>query len=298
LEHDSSPAARIRAAQHFEEDPGETDLKLLGARLRTEPFWGVQKEIAGVLGRIGGSHARDQLLAALTIEHPKVRAAAVAALGGFDDDDKVASALKPMLDRGDKSYRVEANLITALADVRPEGAAEWLKPLLDRDSDGEVIRAAVLKSLGKHDGEKSLDTLMDWTQPAKPMQCRAAALEGMGEAISRNDVEREKMSKAIRLLTDALRKPSRRIQTAALKVLGDMGEDARTALPAVERLTHLGLPRVRANAIEAAKKIRGERSKRKGDRPGGEEVRSLRREVRKLREQVERLAPTTTQPIS
>ena len=77
-----------------------------------------------------------------------------------------------------------------------------------------------------------------------------------------------------------------------------MGEDARTALPAVERLTHLGLPRVRSNAIEAAKKIRGERSKRKGDRPGSDELKSLRREVRKLRERIDRLEPAASQPSS
>jgi aminopeptidase N len=298
LESDPSVAARIRAAEHFEDDPNETDIKLLGARLRDEPYWGVQKGIAAVLGRIGDADARDQLIAGLNIKNPKARAAVVEALGNFEDDDAVANALKPMLDKGDESYQVEANLITSLADVTPDGADKWLMPLMSRDSNNEVIRSAVLKSLGKHGGPEALVTLMEWTKPAKPMQCRAAAMEGIGEVISRHDIEGEARTKAVRVLIEALRKPSRRIQTAALRVLGDMGEEARTALPAVERITHLGLPRVRSAAIEAAKKIRGDRSGKKAGRSGDGEVKSLRREVRKLRERIDRLAPAASQPAS
>ncbi len=101
LAGDPDPIGRIRAAQALAAGPAATAMALpspigqrateeqppspavteaLAAALGSDRFWGVRRELAGLLGQIGGDAAREALTAAVQDAHPRVREAGKAAL--------------------------------------------------------------------------------------------------------------------------------------------------------------------------------------------------------------------------
>ncbi len=289
LADDPNPVGRLRAAKHLGEGNRIEDIRVLADRLQKEPFWAVQSAIAQTLGDSGEDEARDALLAAVTVKNAKARAAVVEALGKFGDDEKVAQALKAIADKGDPSYRVEANAIKAYADVAEEGVQEFLEPLLSRDSDNEVIRSAVIEALGDHCGVNALDLIIGWTATAKPHACRRAAVQALSEVMKKEDVRDEDKNRVVEAMTGCLKNGSRRLQMAALGSLGEMGRSARSALPEIDRLAKLGGPRARSAAKEAAKKIRAAGPPKAAVGDLLDQLAELKKECEKLKDRLKKL---------
>ena len=86
LEHDSDLIGRIYAAQALGELASLEAVQALRQALEHDTFWGVQAEIATVLGKIHTPEALEALLANVHIPHPKARRAVVTALGEFKDE--------------------------------------------------------------------------------------------------------------------------------------------------------------------------------------------------------------------
>jgi aminopeptidase N len=101
LARDPDPIGRIYAARALSAGPSAVSAALptaigqrpegkqppspavtesLAAALRNDPFWGVRRELAGLLGQIGGDAAREALTAGTQDAHPKVREACTTAL--------------------------------------------------------------------------------------------------------------------------------------------------------------------------------------------------------------------------
>lgn len=289
LSEDKNPVGRIRAAKHLGEVGRPEDIRLLAERLGKEPFWAVQAAIAETLGESGEDEARDALLGAIAAKNAKARAAIVEALGNFAGDEAVAKALKEIVDKGDPSYRVEANAIKAFADVADEGVQEFLEPLMSRESDNEVIRGAVMSALGEHGGIGALDLLMDWTPAAKPYACRRAAVQALSEMLKKEDVSEDDKSRVVEAMTGCLKNGSRRLQNAAMDALGELGRSARSALPEIDRLAKLGGPRVRTKAKETAKKIRTSAPPPAAVGDLSDQLTELKKECEKLKDQVKKL---------
>jgi aminopeptidase N len=213
----------------------------------------------------------------------------VEALGNFAGDETVAKALKDLAVKGDPSYRVEANAIRAFADIADEGVQEFLEPLMSRESDNEVIRGAVLGAMGEHCGVEALDVLIEWTASQKHFACRRAAVQALAEVLKKEDVSEDDKSRVVEAMTGCLKRGSRRLQTAALDALGELGRSVRSALPDIDRLVKLGGPRVRAKAKEIAKKIRtsGPSPAAVGDL--SEELSELQRECQELKDRLKKI---------
>ncbi|MFQ5412097.1 MAG: M1 family aminopeptidase, partial [Phycisphaerae bacterium] len=145
LTADPNPVARIEAAGHLAGKGTDADLRLLATRLREDGFWAVQAAIARELGKAKDDLAREALLAAVSTEHPKARAAIVEALGHYPDDEAVESALLRIIKIGDASYRVETRAIDAYAKVCDEPPRDFLASLLDRDSQNETGPESVIE---------------------------------------------------------------------------------------------------------------------------------------------------------
>lgn len=256
LERDKNPAARIAAVKYFAKSKTRLDQDLLAKRLTAEPFWAVAAEIARSLGEIGEDNCRDALLAAIKIEHPKARVAVVEALGKFDTDTKVEKALREIIDQGDASYRVEAAAIESWAAQRADGANELLTGLLSRESQGEIIRGAALRGLAALRDPSAIETLMAWSKPGKPMQCRAAAITGLGKLLKDTDPDAKTLEAAVKSMADALKSKSRWLPGAALGALGELGRSARSALPAIDAVAASGRMRMKSRAADVAKRIR------------------------------------------
>jgi aminopeptidase N len=298
LSEDPNAVGRIRAAEHFGEAGRPDDIKILTDRLGKEKFWAVQAAIAKALGESDEDSARDALLSALATKHAKARAAIVEALGKFPGDEAVAKALKEIVAKGDPSYRVEANAIRAYADVADEGVQEFLEPLMSRESDNEVIRGAVLETMGEHCGTESLELLIEWTASKKPHPCRRAAVQALSEVLKKEDVSENDKSRVVEAMTGCLKKGSRRLQTATLDALGEVGRPARSALPEIDRLVKFGGPRVRAKAKEIANKIRtaGPPPAAVGDL--SKELSELQKECKELRDRLKKIEAKQKEAVS
>ncbi len=257
LERDSNPVGRIRAAEHFGEDGGSANAAFLAERLRQEPFWAVQAAIAKALGSLDCDAARDALIRNLSATHPKTRTAVAEALGSFEDDAKAEAALLRIVTDGDASYRVEAAAIKAYAETCVEDPMPVLEGLMDRQSDGEIIRSAVLEAIGRHGDAESLDLLIEWTRPDKESRARSAAVRAIAAIHGRSAIDPTEAGEAVDAIAACLKKGNRRLQSTALEALGEMGQAAKPSLPTLERLVKVGQPRIRAKAAQILEKIRG-----------------------------------------
>jgi aminopeptidase N len=291
LTNDENPIARIRAAQYFGKTRRDQDRKTLAEALGTEKFWGVQVEIIKQLGNSGGAIARDVLLKALSLEHPKARREAVNALGKFKEDETAAEALRGIVHNGDASYYVEADAIEAWARLKLPGALERLKPLLERNSHNEVIRSAVLRGLGEQRDAAATDLLLAWTVRGKPRPCRNAAL-GALEMLAKSGVwDRAQTNRVVDTVIRCLH-PSedRRLKTAASQTLRALGEQATPALSALEAIeAHDPNPNVRKQAKETIEKIRSGAPPHLELKRLREELQRLREDNRKMRDRLDRV---------
>jgi aminopeptidase N len=291
LTRDENPIARIRAAAHFGSTRRDQDRRTLADALGQEKFWGVQVEIIKALGKSGGTISRDVLLKALSLEHPKARREAVNALGKFKEDETAASALLGIVHNGDASYYVEADAIEAWAGLRPAGALERLKPLLERNSHNEVIRSAVLRGLGEQRDGAATDLLLAWTVRGKPRPCRNAALTAL-ETLAKSAVwDRSQTHRVVGAVIRCLHPSEHRsIKTAASQTLRALGEQATPALAALEAIeAHDPNPNVRRQAKDTIEKIRAGAPPHLELKRLREELRRLREENRKMRDRLDRV---------
>jgi aminopeptidase N len=228
LAHDIDSMGRIEALVELSRDRvkfGSTDvIQAMTRALMADPFWGVQAEAASALATLasagaGASYAeaRNALIQALALPHPKARRAVVKALGRFQDE-KASDALKKIA-ASDASYFVEGEATAAWANsmkraaVRPhdlQATEDFLLSQLSKPSYREQVRAAALRSLatvpGTARGErpKALAALIEYAVTRqKPLDARMAAIDALGTVVrSANPATRGQVFEAFNHLCD------------------------------------------------------------------------------------------------
>ncbi|HID23650.1 MAG TPA: hypothetical protein EYP14_14810 [Planctomycetaceae bacterium] len=281
---------RLRAVEYFAKKKQAADRDVLIQVLQNDPFYGVRVEAAAALGRLGGTGARDALIAGLSQQNPKVRRACATALGRFARDSVVAESLRKKLEQGDESYFVEAALIESLARVERSVPLKLLRHALERPSHDEVIRKAALRGLGRAKQPEALEALLEWTGRGHPRDCRITAIAALADSAKRNELARDMEARLVKRLTGYLQGEGPRIRQAAVTALGRLGPDARTAVERLETVAeHDANSRVRAAASKAVEQIRGDRSKAEQVKQLRKQMEELRRKNRELEDRVRRL---------
>jgi aminopeptidase N len=216
---------RIDALTEFARDPSKfSTAEVVGELARAvlqDSFWGVQAEAAQALATMAAPAARDALISALGVSHPKARRAVVKALGKYKDE-KASEALKKLA-ISDASYFVEAEATSAWASSmqRPgasvaerEKAAQtterFLLEQLSKESFRELIRSAALRALaqlpgiGRGEREGAFAALTEWARlRAKPLDARMAAIDALGTvARSANAPTRAQVLETFAALTE------------------------------------------------------------------------------------------------
>jgi aminopeptidase N len=234
-------------------------------------------EIAAALGESGGPICRDALIAGLQHAHPKVRRACADGLGKFPRNQKVAAALKALLEKGDPGYYVESAALTAYANLEQPDTVAIMLPWLAKPSHRETIRSAALYGLSTVQDFSGLDALIAWTKRGKPRECRAAALQGLVRLAQTANPTDEQRRQVMTAITGCLEGEGRRLRMAAVSALRDLG---RSASPALTTLAALSLhdpdERVRELAKRAGEQIRS-------NAPAPVELTRLREELTRLR---------------
>lgn len=296
LTGDPDVAGRILAAQELGRDKSDANRAALAAALQSEKFWGVQSEIAGILGPMGGDPARDALLATLRSPNPRTRRACVSALRNFPADAAVIAAVRALVETGDPAYGVEEEAIEVYGAMAPADALDVLSPVLQRDSDRERIRSAALRAIAGLKNARSYESLLEWCAPERPMPCRRAALSAIASLLDGTPPPDELFDKICERIGAALDGQDRRQRQEAIRAAGLLKERGEPFLPKLRKLaadaTRGGARRAVREAID---KIT---ATPRGDRGLGElraEVEALKTQVSGLVEQLERARTASPQ---
>ncbi|WP_008317686.1 M1 family metallopeptidase [Leptolyngbya sp. PCC 6406] len=262
LEHDPDPISRIYAAEAIAQKGGLEAVKVLGAALKGDAFWGVQAEVAEQLAELKLDQAVEALLAGLQDPHPKVRRAVVTALGSVKTLPSY-QALTQVVVQGDASYAVEAAAARALGQVgatrlpeipeEGETLALLKRVLQERAGWNEVVRSAALGGVSQFKtSEAALEIIFQYTDPTLPNLLRLGAVRALG-SISTGQ-SKANVTRILARLEAISREPQFRTQMAAIAALGLMADGgAVSVLGSIA--DHIDDGRVRRRAEEAMQKV-------------------------------------------
>ena len=193
-----------------------------------ERHWGQRDEAAAALGRMNTAEARDALLAAVKggIEEPRVRRAAVEAVGNYRHES-VAAALLPMA-REDASFQVEAAACAGLAKQAP--SEEIVSVLLEKangQSWGNRVRQAAVAALADMGEVRGLEPAMKLAGYGGPFRARGTGIEALGKLyLVADDGQKKQIREFLADLTDD---PQDRHALGAIRTLGAMGDEQAVA---------------------------------------------------------------------
>jgi aminopeptidase N len=264
LAHDPRAVVRWRAAHALAKRDEPAVVEALTRAVQGDAFWGVSVEAAGVLGSMGSKRAYEALAGLVSVKHPKVRRAVVAALGEFRTD-AAAKLLAERLKDGDESYLVEAELARSAGRTRRK-ALVWdaLETAMARPSQRDVIRAGAIDGLGRLRAKEGIALIEPHTSPASALGTRRAAVLAMAELGHRDRAVRERLEALIDLAEPYFTPELFR----ALVRLGDA--DAIAAIESAGSRSIDG--RVQRHARECARALREAGG-------GGDELRKLREQL-------------------
>jgi aminopeptidase N len=188
LHHDPDSTSRIYAAIALGKKGGLDVVEAFTKALTTEQFWGVRVEIAKQLGKIQLNQAIDGLAIALKDENPKVRRAAVEALGSFPQQASY-DLVKAMAEQGDPSYHTEASAVYTLGKLvkgvlkdKVDEVISFFKQVLEtRSGWNELVRSGAISGLGLLDtNPNAAEIIIQYTKLGTPQPLRLAAIRALG----------------------------------------------------------------------------------------------------------------------
>ncbi|UCD37220.1 MAG: HEAT repeat domain-containing protein, partial [Fidelibacterota bacterium] len=243
--------SRMRAAEWLAEYSDGKVTIALSSSLRNDPFRGVRTEAARTLGKIRTKAARDSLLANLHAEHSHVRRAAVAALGKYIGDKKVAAALEIVF-RNDSSYYTQAEALKSIAKLDVPTAYDLCVEALKVPSFREVIRSSAIQGLAELKDPRGVDHALQQAVYGNSPSVRAGAIAAMAKMVH---FVPDRRSEIIDTLTVRLEDPNFGIRLSAMHALSKLGDP--TVIPSLEaslaREAHF---RHQDTAREAIQKLR------------------------------------------
>ncbi len=190
LEFDPDPISRIYAAEALAKKGGLETVKALFTALKRDSFWGVRTEVAKNLAEIKLDQAFDGLVAGLQDQDALVRRAVVEALANIKTHDAY-KALKPLVEKGDASYYVEAAAARALGGIaavnldeklKEDKVLKLLKSILEKRAGwNEVVRSGAIAGLSQlKTSVAALDLILEYTRLGVPQPLRLSAIRALG----------------------------------------------------------------------------------------------------------------------
>jgi len=295
LKQDPDCMGRIEAAKQLSKSVDLEIAQALGQALYTDAFWGVQAEVAAILGKFRLDAVEGVLVEALAkTKNSRARASVAKALAEFRSD-KVADALKTHAAKDD-SYLVEATSVTSwvktmLPRSRPASAErlatveKFLIQNLEKDSYLDLTRAATIRAMGiipgleRGENRQFLSRLAEWTQRGKPLDCRVAAIQALGGILPwSTPTVRHEVLGIFRELVD---EESFRIRLALVQSLGSSGQAEAAGL-----LSHI-------RDVDSDGRIKRDCqvyiSELSEATPGGGAVASVKEELEKVQDELKKM---------
>ncbi len=232
LHHGTNIIQQIKAAQALGKKNTPRALEALQRALAEDAFWGVQSEIAKVLGSMKTESALDALLKGTEIKNTKARTAVARALGEFYQNDRALAALEKLL-QDQESYFVPSSAAASIGKIQHKRSFEILKEGIDdvADSWHEIIRQGYLNGLIETEKREVIDILYRYMKPGVNDYLRRIVPKGLAKLGKRFKKEHPEVKGHLEnLLSDR----SYRVQIAAILATKEY-EDAEL-IPLLRRL--------------------------------------------------------------
>ena len=296
LQYDPDPLSRICAAEALAKKGGLEVVQALSDALKRDRFWGVRVEVAKQLAEVKLDQAFDGLVAGLKDEDARVRRAVVEALADIKTQESY-KALKPLVEKGDASYYVEAAAVRAIGSIaasnlsekpKDEKALKLLKMVLEeRAGWNEVVRSGAIAGLSQmKTSEAALNLILEYTAPGVPQALRLAAIRSLG-AISSGQTN-VNLQRILDRLSELSRETFFLTQVAVSISLGQM--ETPKAIPILQALADQTPDgRVRRIAEEAVQRVQKHAGSDKAVKQLREEVDQLKKENQELKSRLETL---------
>ena len=237
-------------------------------------------ELIAALGKVKGKVAKDALLKSLKAADARIRKACIDALGKLGPDAELATTFKDMLGKGDPSYAVEGAMLAAYARQNPKDAAAVITPWLSKESHQDTLATAALAAMGATEDPAVLDTLLNWTKPDKPRERRHGALRSLTELTKSKRLNDDRRKEIVKTFVAALESDDQLSRVAALRALPDLGAQASSALPLLDKMAHEESRSGMIRMIKgAADRIRAQSA---GNTSEANELNQLRDQIKRL----------------
>jgi aminopeptidase N len=295
LHNDPDPISRIYAVEALAKKGGLEAVRALTMALKQEHFWGIRVEIVKNLADIKLDQAFAGLLLGLEDADARVRRATVEALAQIKTSDSY-KVIKPLAEKGDASYYVEAAAVRALGGItthqndtpQEEETLNLLKSVLkQRQGWNEVVRSGAIAALSQmKTSEAALDLILEYTAPGTPQALRLAAIRALG-AISTGQTN-VNLQRILDHLQELSRESFFLTQVSVSIALGQM-ETAKAIgiLQSLADQTPDG--RVRRIAEEAVQRVQKNAGSDKAVKQLREELDQLKKENQELMSRLENL---------
>jgi aminopeptidase N len=296
LKLDPDPISRIYAAEALAKKGGLESVTALADALKQDPFWGVRIEVAKNLAKIKLDQAFDGLVFGLQDDDPRVRRAVVEGLGTIKTQQSY-KAIKPLVEKGDPSYYVEAAAAKAIGsigagnlDEKPKQSRiiKLLKKVLEeRAGWNEVVRNGAIAGLSQlKTSEEALNIILEYTVPGVPQPLRLGAIRALG-AISTGQ-NAPALERILERLSELSGETFFLTQVAVVVALGQMETPKAIAiLQSLADQTPDG--RVRRIAEEAVGKVQKKIGSDKALKQLRDELQELKKQNQELKSRLETL---------
>lgn len=296
LQYDPDPISRIYAAKALAKKGGLEAVKALSNALKNDGFWGVRVEVAKQLVRVKLDQVFPGLVEGLNDRDARVRRAVIHSLAKLKTTESY-QVLKPLLEKGDPSYLVEASTAAALGEIAAthledkhlvEQTVKLLKSVLkEREGWNEVVRSGAISGLSKmKTSEDALNLILKYTAPGIPQALRLTSIRVLG-SISTGQTPTN-TERIVQRLQELSNEAFFLTQVAVVASLEQM--ETPKAMDVLQSLADQTLDgRVRRRAEEAIQTVQGKIGSEPALKKLREELDKMKKENQDLRSRLETL---------
>jgi len=286
LEH-GDYIARVRAAEWLAKKASVASVvPALQDVVLADGHYGLRREAALSLGKIGNDEARAALFQGLEVGDARVRLACAEALGQFRRDEKVAKRLRELV-QNDPAYGVRARAVASVVELRSKIAADVCYEAMKQESDRSDVRNAGIDGLVKLKKTDALNRIGRFAMPGNSRDHRHTAITAYARLAKELDDEKARES-AVEFLAEMLDDWYLRTRQTAASALGILGES--------EAIAHLRrvesgdpLDEVRARARSAIRQIEKGTQSDASTSEMDARIRDLEDEIDKLGEELDKV---------
>jgi len=294
LEH-GDYTTRIRAVEALSaKGSDERTVPALRSALAAEGHYGLRREAALALGKVGTPAAMAALVEGLEISDAMVRLACVEALGSFYGNESAAAPLERIVEH-DLAYGVRAEALTSMVKIRSERATRVCTKALGQESDRSIVRNAAINGLVDLKATDAMPRIKPYCGAGNRRELRHVAIAGYAKLAKEleKDVDRRKAAEA---LAPGLDDWFLRTREATIDALTTISHPA--SVNPLRRVASTDpLEAVRARARKAADRIEAEARSAGGKTDQSAEIQDLKRRVEEMQKELDRLRPQHAVPV-